>query len=278
MKLFQVALRSTSGDLHHQWRYLSCIRHISTTPASGNSTENKSNNNSYESEQDFGQRIFGGYSGNNPENDSFYEKLDKLQKDRSRRGGQLNNGGDGFSSDLDESFSTLSDGMDGKLKNAAKSYFEHDFEEIENDEFYTFRPDMKAQMGDTYDTKDLNLREPAVHKPSIPYQFEVTTEQVLRKADFRNVKFLSNFLTDAGIIIKRSSTKISAKAQRKVAREIKTARAFGLMPFTTMGQDRFRYGKSREADISEEEEDYDAGDYYVPDDGFVDPVEEPVVQ
>lgn len=41
-------------------------------------------------------------------------------------------------------------------------------------------------------------------------------------------------------------TRISAKAQRKVAREIKTARAFGLMPFTTMGTKSFNFGKSME--------------------------------
>ncbi|KAM3402512.1 hypothetical protein ACQJBY_006407 [Aegilops geniculata] len=72
-----------------------------------------------------------------------------------------------------------------------------------------------------------------------------------------NVRFLSNFLTEAGIIIKRSQTKISAKAQRKVAREIKTARALGLMPFTTMGKKPFMFGRSAEEDASEEEYGYD---------------------
>lgn len=43
-------------------------------------------------------------------------------------------------------------------------------------------------------------------------------------------------------------TGISAKAQRKVAREIKTARAFGLMPFTTMGTKQFVYGATMEDD------------------------------
>ncbi|KAL3530888.1 hypothetical protein ACH5RR_010210 [Cinchona calisaya] len=41
-------------------------------------------------------------------------------------------------------------------------------------------------------------------------------------------------------------TQISAKAQRKIAREIKTARAFGLMPFTTVGTKEFVFGKTME--------------------------------
>jgi hypothetical protein len=52
-------------------------------------------------------------------------------------------------------------------------------------------------------------------------------------------------------------TRISAKAQRKVAREIKTARAFGLMPFTTMGRSPFIFGRSAEKHHSEEEYGYD---------------------
>ncbi|KAK9280689.1 hypothetical protein L1049_014387 [Liquidambar formosana] len=146
---------------------------------------------------------------------------------------------------LDDSFNSLSDGMDGKLKKAAR-YFEYDSDEIAQDD-YTFRPDMTFHTGMTYEPKDLDLRKPGVRKPFKRPEFEVTTEEVLRKADFRNVRFLANFLTDAGIIIKRSKTKISAKAQRKVAREIKTARAFGLMPFTTMGTKSFVFGKTMEA-------------------------------
>ena len=44
---------------------------------------------------------------------------------------------------------------------------------------------------------------------------------------------------------------ISAKAQRKVVREIKTARAFGLLPFTLMGKKPFQFGKTME-DLDED--------------------------
>lgn len=57
-------------------------------------------------------------------------------------------------------------------------------------------------------------------------------------------------------------TGISAKAQRKIAREIKTARAFGLMPFTTMGTKQFTYGRTME------DEDTDFG-YEIYDHDFV---------
>nr|KYP33383.1 hypothetical protein KK1_045764 [Cajanus cajan] len=50
----------------------------------------------------------------------------------------------------------------------------------------------------------------------------------------QNVRFLANFIT----------TGISAKAQMKVAWEIKTARAFGLLPFTTMGTKSFVFGRN----------------------------------
>lgn len=54
-------------------------------------------------------------------------------------------------------------------------------------------------------------------------------------------------------------TGISAKAQRKVAREIKTARAFGLMPFTTMGTKSFVFGRTMEdLDRDYEYEIYDS--------------------
>ncbi|XP_073276571.1 uncharacterized protein [Primulina huaijiensis] len=111
-----------------------------------------------------------------------------------------------------------------KLKQAA-TYFEHDPVEV-NQENYAFRPDVNLLSGMTYDTRDLDLRKPGVRRPGKRNKFETTSEEVLRKADFR--------------------TGISAKTQKKIAREIKTARAFGLMPFTTMGTNQFTYGRTME--------------------------------
>ncbi|XP_073134829.1 uncharacterized protein [Henckelia pumila] len=179
---------------------------------------------------------------------SFYRKLDKAEKSYDRYGGLGSNFNEGVSfGDLDgltDGFSTLNDGMSQRLKQAA-TYFELDPVEV-NQENYAFRPDVNLSSGMTYDNKDLDLRKPGVRRPGKRTKFETTTEEVLRKADFRNVRFLANFLTEAGIIIKRSKTGISAKAQRKIAREIKTARAFGLIPFTTMGTKQFTYGRTME--------------------------------
>lgn len=54
---------------------------------------------------------------------------------------------------LDESFNTLSDGLDGRLKEAA-AYFQVDPDEIVKED-YTFRPDMNFDLGMTYETKVL---------------------------------------------------------------------------------------------------------------------------
>ncbi|OAY39582.1 uncharacterized protein LOC110625171 [Manihot esculenta] len=245
---------------------------LSTTATSGDLIDDKESPKSFESRDDFEQRIFGGISGSSSASESFFQKLDRLSKARNftnsgpdkRYGSEVWNDLDGEEEydgkgdaegmddfddmdeydEMDESFDSLSDGMDEKLKKAA-TYYKVDPEEMEEED-YEYRPDMRFPIGSTYDIKDLDLRKPGVSKAVRRREFEVTTEEVLAQADFRNVSFLANFITEAGIIIKRSQTGISAKAQRKVAREIKTARAFGLMPFTTMGTKSFVFGKSME--------------------------------
>lgn len=259
MKIVSFALRSCQNGLLHRSLRPHVVRALSTDATSGTDGfgDNKQTN-SFESADDFEKRIFGDFSGGNAKSDSFFEKLDKLGKGRDRFGPRAGEGSNTQMMDgLDESFSTLSDGMDGKLKKAA-TYFDFDADEIMKDD-YSFRPDVNFRSRMTYDTKDLDLTKPGVWKPPKRSEFEVTTAEVLKKADFRNVRFLANFITEAGIIIKRSQTRISAKAQRKVAREIKTARAFGLMPFTAMGTKSFVFGKSMQ-DLDEDFE-YERYDY-----------------
>ncbi|KAL4558367.1 hypothetical protein LXL04_036566 [Taraxacum kok-saghyz] len=224
------------------------------------------NSNTSETLEDFEKSIYGDVPESNNSTfarSSFFHKLDQQKKalERSRTNGPSFRRSGGFMDGLDGSFTSLTDGLDGKLKEAA-TYFEYDLNEVEKDD-YKFRSDVTFWPGNTYDVKDLDVTKPGIRKPSKRLEFEVTTEEVLKKADFRDVKFLANFITEAGVIIKRSKTKISAKAQRKIAREIKTARAFGLMPFTTMGTKHFNYGRT----MQDLDKDYE---YEVYDQNFVD--------
>ncbi|XP_049373181.1 uncharacterized protein LOC125838159 [Solanum verrucosum] len=254
MKIVRGVLRTSNACLS---RYSAHHRTFSALP--NFASDDKQSTNSFESAEDFERRIFGDSSGSRPSSNSFFRKLDDAEKsyDRSSMGSTFNSGNRSSILDgLDESFNTLSDGMDGKLKEAA-SYFQVDPDEV-NKEDYAYRADMTFWPGNTYELKDLDLRKPGVRKPKKRDEFETTTEEVLRKADFRNVRFLANFITEAGILHKRSKTGISAKAQRKIAREIKTARAFGLMPFTTMGTKHFVFGRTMEdLDADYEYEMYD---------------------
>ncbi len=56
----------------------------------------------------------------------------------------------------------------------------------------------------------------------------------LEEINYKNVKLLQRFLSPAGNILPRGKTGISAKMQRRLAREIKRARQLALLPFTTM--------------------------------------------
>ncbi|RID48897.1 hypothetical protein BRARA_I05373 [Brassica rapa] len=183
--------------------------------------------------------------GNDERTNSFFQHLGKAEKDK--RGdytGFSSSQGNGSrgSMNKDESFDPSSDGVDGKLKEAALIYNVDDDEGVKDG--YSFRPDVNS-WGVNPLPRDINYRR-QMQRPRQNNKAEITTEEVLKKADFRNVRFLAQFITEAGILVKRKQTGISAKAQRKIAREIKTARAFGLMPFTTMGTKAFTFGKTME--------------------------------
>ncbi|OWM87375.1 hypothetical protein CDL15_Pgr022486 [Punica granatum] len=257
MKVARAVLRSLSYGVSRQLHRPPVTRHFSVFADSGDRDGDKPNSDSSESINDFTRRMFGDVTESGSKNDAFFRKFDQLHQGRSDS--RVDSEGDSGTWDWGDSYDSLDDGMDDKLKREA-TYFEYNSDECDEED-YSFRPDMNFQPGMTYDVQDLDLRRPGVFKPTERPEFEVTTREVLRKADFRNVRFLANFITEAGIIIKRSKTGISAKAQRKIAREIKTARAFGLMPFTTMGTKSFAFGKSMEnVDADYEYETYGSRD------------------
>ena len=50
--------------------------------------------------------------------------------------------------------------------------------------------------------------------------------------DFKNITLLSRFLDRRGRILSRRKTRVSAKTQRRIVREIKRARHLALLPYT----------------------------------------------
>ncbi|KAJ1963702.1 hypothetical protein GGI12_001892 [Dipsacomyces acuminosporus] len=59
--------------------------------------------------------------------------------------------------------------------------------------------------------------------------------------EYKNSYLLSNFVTEMGKIRPRYKTGLTAKSQRKVAKAIKRARAFGLMPVTSRFNPMYNY-------------------------------------
>ncbi|CAM6045421.1 unnamed protein product [Sphagnum compactum] len=112
---------------------------------------------------------------------------------------------------------------------------------------YQFRPDRLFFPGQTYEPEDLDLSKTPEEreKPPPRYRRIYESHEVLLRADFRNPRYLSNFIAETSRILPRRRSRLSAKAQRKIVREIKTARVLGLMPFTSMGQAPFRFMRSR---------------------------------
>lgn len=53
----------------------------------------------------------------------------------------------------------------------------------------------------------------------------------LKYIDYKNPELLKKFLNPNGRILSRRRTRLSAKAQRKLATEVKNARIMALLPF-----------------------------------------------
>ncbi|KAG7596141.1 Ribosomal protein S18 [Arabidopsis suecica] len=244
--------------------FLRPFRPIVSRSLATNANEDPNQNRSSFDSSDNLDSLFGDYTGNDEKSNDFFQHLSKAEKDKrdfngyNRSGGSRYSGGGSMSKD--ETVDPSSDGVDGKLKEAALAY---NMDEGDGFKEYSFRPDFNNSWGmNNFPRMQKQMQNPRQNNN----KSEVTTEEVLKNADFRNVRFLANFITEAGIIIKRKQTGISAKAQRKIAREIKTARAFGLMPFTTMGTKAFQFGKTMENrdqdfeyEVLDDDDEFDEG-------------------
>lgn len=57
------------------------------------------------------------------------------------------------------------------------------------------------------------------------------TDEAFRKADFKNLNFLNNYVSDAGQLLSRKETKLKSKVHKKIMRHVKIARSMGLLPY-----------------------------------------------
>jgi small subunit ribosomal protein S18 len=74
-----------------------------------------------------------------------------------------------------------------------------------------------------------NSSKPIKVKKSL--QYILLLKKFDDKIDYKNIKLLKAFLTKYGKIRPRRKTRVSVQQQRSVAKSIRKARAFGLIPF-----------------------------------------------
>ena len=60
-------------------------------------------------------------------------------------------------------------------------------------------------------------------------------EPDLKEVDFKDVRFLSRYVTDRGRILPRKITGLNCQQQRMITRAIKRARQMSLLPFINYG-------------------------------------------
>ena len=60
-------------------------------------------------------------------------------------------------------------------------------------------------------------------------------EPGVKEFDFKDVKFLSRFVTERGKILPRKITGLNAQQQRKIIKAIKRARQMSLLPYINYG-------------------------------------------
>ena len=66
-----------------------------------------------------------------------------------------------------------------------------------------------------------------------PMRGKAAETSLLRRANAEDARFLTQFVSDTGKIYPKRRLGVSAKAQRKIAKAIKTARQMGILPYTS---------------------------------------------
>ncbi|GBC04120.1 hypothetical protein RclHR1_05520008 [Rhizophagus clarus] len=110
---------------------------------------------------------------------------------------------------------------------------------VMNDRTHTIESQVKYgktfRYGELYAPHELNEdnyknRKYVSRKPPTVDTFDALKLNPL--TEYKNYTLLSNFVSDMGRILPRSITGLTAKNQRKLAKAIKRARSFGLIPTT----------------------------------------------
>jgi len=96
--------------------------------------------------------------------------------------------------------------------------------------------------GDDDDSDDIDDEEEDEEEFSAPAQYveregsgrprRIGSDVRVDDIDYKNIALLSRFLDRRGRILSRRKTRVSAKVQRKIVREIKRARHLALLPYT----------------------------------------------
>lgn len=66
-----------------------------------------------------------------------------------------------------------------------------------------------------------------------PMRGKAVEATLLERATYEDARFLTQFVSDTGKIYPKRRLGVSAKAQRKISRVIKTARQMGILPYTS---------------------------------------------
>lgn len=102
-----------------------------------------------------------------------------------------------------------------------------DDDEVDDDDF-----DDAAE--DEVEDEDEGFTAPAqyVEREGSGRPRRIGSDVRIDEIDYKNIGLLSRFLDRRGRILSRRKTRVSAKVQRKIVREIKRARHLALLPYT----------------------------------------------